>query len=69
MREYQDEPDLGPEIELLEMRLQQARRKRIIAGIAVVVIVAMIGLFAFSDFWRAARNRPVIPEPIEFVET
>lgn len=69
MRDVPDDYDLSPEIELLEMRLQQARRKRIIAGIAVIVIVAMIGLFAFSDFWRAARNRPVIPEPIEFVET
>ena len=68
MREFSDE-ELAPEIELLEMRLQQQRRKRIIAAIAIVVIVAMVGLFAFSDFWRAARNRPVVPDQIEFVQT
>jgi hypothetical protein len=68
MRDYHDD-DFSPETELIEMRLQQQRRKRVIAAIAVVVIVAMIGLFALSDFWRAARNRPVVPDQIEFVET
>jgi hypothetical protein len=68
MREFSEE-ELAPEIELLEMRLQQQRRKRVVAAIAVLVIVAMVGLFALSDFWRAARNRPALPDPIEFVET
>ncbi|MDH3730600.1 MAG: hypothetical protein OES13_05710 [Acidimicrobiia bacterium] len=68
MREWSDE-EVAPEIELLEMRLQQQRRKRIIAGIAVVVIVAMVGLLAFSDIWRANRHRVPAPEKIEFVET
>ena len=69
MRDYYEEPDLGPEIELLEMRLQRARRRRIISAIAIVVIVAMIGLYAFSDFWRANRDTTPDPEPIEFVQT
>jgi hypothetical protein len=68
MREWSEE-ELVPEFELLEMRLQQQRRKRLIAGIAVIVIIAMLGLYAFSDIWRANRNRPTEPERIEFVET
>ena len=39
------------------------------SAIAIVVIVAMVGLYAFSDIWRANRNRPSAPEQIEFVET
>lgn len=68
MREWSEE-ELAPEIELLEMRLQQQRRRRLIAGIAIIVIVAMVGLYAFSDIWRANRNQPVEPPRVEFVET
>ncbi|MEE8330420.1 MAG: hypothetical protein V3R84_01465 [Acidimicrobiia bacterium] len=68
MREWSDE-EMAPETELFEMRLQQQRKKRIIAGIAVIVIVAMVGLLAFSDVWRANRQRIPAPEKIEFVET
>lgn len=68
MREWSDE-EMAPEVELLEMRLQQQRKKRIIAGIAVVVIVAMVVLLAFSDIWRANRQRIPAPDKIEFVET
>jgi hypothetical protein len=68
MRESSDE-EVAPEIELLEMRLQQQRKKRVIAGVAVVVIVAMVMLLAFSDVWRANRQRVPAPPKIEFVET
>ncbi len=68
MREWSDE-EVAPETELFEMRLQQQRKKRIIAGIAIIVIVAMVGLLAFSDVWRANRQRIPAPEKIEFVET
>ena len=69
MRDYYDEEELAPEIELLEMRLQRARRNRIVGIISIVLIVAMLGLYVFSDVWRANRSRPPTPEPIEFVET
>ena len=70
MRDYHHEDDeLSPEIELLEMRIRRARRNRIVAAIAIVVIVAMLGLYAFSDYWRVSRTRTTEPEPIEFVQT
>lgn len=46
--------------ELAEFQRDRARRRRVLAAIAALVIAAMIALYVFSDLWGAVR-RPLPP--------